>query len=81
MCAGSCAAERFVALQESSGVINPNGVKFLSDYATFASFTVPAGWSGQIWDGYQTVPFTGPVTLPQVAEGSFRYSQIRPGGS
>ncbi len=76
MCEGSCARERFVPLKESSGVINPNGVKFLSDYATFASFDVPSGWSGQAWDGFETVQFAGPTELPQVAEASFRFSRV-----
>lgn len=72
MCTGSCEPWRFVPLEETSGVVNPQGVKFLSDYATFAAFDVPAGWSGQYWDGAATRTFSGPVHLPQVAEGSFR---------
>lgn len=76
MCAGSCAPARFVALEEANGVANPYGVKFLSDYATFSSFEVPAGWSGQAWDGVDTIQFTGPVSLPRVAEASFRYNRF-----
>lgn len=72
MCSGSCEPWRFVPLEETSGTVNPQGVKFLSDYATFAAFDVPAGWSGQYWDGSVARQFGGPVHLPQVAEASFR---------
>lgn len=68
-CPKGCAG-RFEQLVEANGVTNPRGVHLKTGNPV--PITIPAGVSGQVWDCFNASQVTGPASLPQVCEASFR---------
>ncbi|MBI5044823.1 MAG: hypothetical protein HZC02_02765 [Candidatus Levybacteria bacterium] len=67
--AGPCEG-RFEGLKEANGVMNPKGVHLKT--GSPVSLSIPAGVNGQVWDCFNASEVTGPATLPQVCEATFR---------
>lgn len=73
-CQGThCTVDRFLQLQESNNLINPNGV-FLETGDPVA-LDIPADIRVEVWDCFQDSEVVGPIYLPQVCQASFRRSE------
>jgi hypothetical protein len=71
-CVSGCAG-RFEQLKEGNGVVNPYGVHLRTGNPV--QINLPAGVSGQVWTCFPpAIDASGPATLPQVCEASFRQS-------
>lgn len=72
-CSGrGCSVGLFEQVNEGGG-INPNAVHFkINQQSLASSFNVPAGVSVTVWNCFAVSNVTGPTTVTQVCEATFR---------
>ena len=57
-------------LREANGALNPYGVHMTTGNPVVID--LPAGVAADVWDCFAASQVTGPATLPQVCEATFR---------
>ncbi len=67
----ACDASFFEQAVELNGAVNPYGVHYKTQKYP-ARFTVPSGIRVDVWDCFAWSHQSGPVTLTQVCEATFR---------